>query len=314
MKRPRKSRRKRILRTAANYLAWALARLVLFGLERSPFRAAHALGRLAGLLGFHLAGQERRRALRHLARAFPERSALDRRRLARRSFENMAVSACTALVLPRLPERLLRRHVHNYDDYMRRLDRLMAGGRGFIALTGHLGNWESLAALGARRFPCNVVANRLGFEPFNRLLERMRTAAGLRIIYLSESPRSIVRALERGEIVGLLPDQDIRFLPGVFVDFFGEPAWTPVGPVLVARLSGAPLVPFFLLHEGRGFRAAWTDPVPMVFTGQRRRDLQANTERWSRVIEDTVRRHPDQWAWNHRRWKTRPGDPRAGLR
>jgi len=226
----------------------------------------------------------------------------------------MGISGCTALVLPGMSEKQLRRHLVNYDEYMARLGEIMSRGLGLIAITGHLGNWESLAGIGSRRFPANVVANRLNSPGFNDLLQKLRRASGLRVIFLSESPREIVRALKRREIVGLLPDQDIRYLPGVWVDFFGAPAYTPVGPVLAARLSGAPVYPFFLLRDGARFRFAWGDEIPMVFTGDRKVDLLKNTTAWMRVMENLVRRYPDQWSWNHRRWKTQPGDPRAGIR
>jgi KDO2-lipid IV(A) lauroyltransferase len=308
VKRTKPSRRKRRFRTLANLTGYGLARLLSPVLERLPVRAARFAGRWGGVLAFHLARRERRRALHNLRHAFPDLPGVARRRIARRSFENMGMAGACSLAIVGIGEKELRRWVVNLDDYFQRLGEILEQGRGFIALTAHLGLWESLAGIGARRYTVNVVANRLNFPKFNNLLERFRSRSGLRVIYLSESPREIVRALRRGEVVGLLPDQDIRHLPGVFVEFFGRPAYTPVGPVLTARVSRAPLVPFFMIHEGKGFRMLWEDPVDLAFTGDRKKDLLRNTQRWSRVFERTIRRYPEQWAWNHNRWKTKPAD------
>jgi KDO2-lipid IV(A) lauroyltransferase len=156
--------------------------------------------------------------------------------------------------------------------------------------------------------PLNVVANRFSFEPFNRLTEELRSAGHGKVIYLNENPREIIRALRRSEIVAILPDLDIRRIPGTFVTFFGRPAWTPIGPVLTGKVSGAPLVPYFMVREGAKYRVLIGDPIRLSFEGDRRLDAYRNTQRWSDVYEAYIRRYPDQWAWNHLRWNTRPSD------
>ncbi len=308
MKKEKKSRRKRRLRTLANRLGWLAALVLIAILRRCAFGAALSLGAAAGRLAFMLSGSERRHALSNLAAAFPGMPEAERREIAARSFSNMGASAAAAVSFSFMSDEEAGRRVANLGEIVAQLNGVLSRGKGLIALTGHLGCWEALAGLPTRRLECgvNVVANRLNYGPFNDLLEKFRASWGLKTIYLSESPREIARALRRNEIVGLLPDQDISFLPGVFVDFFGRPAWTPVGPVLTAKLSGSPVYPYFLVREGRGFRFVWGEEIPMVFAGRRKEDLLENTKRWSAVFESFIRRYPDQWAWNHRRWKTRP--------
>jgi KDO2-lipid IV(A) lauroyltransferase len=310
----KRSLKRRALQPLVNYLAYFGARMVLAILERTPYRAARFAGMMAGRAGFLLGRRDRRRMLAHLAIAFPERPSVERMGIARRCMENLGISAALAPVFYSMDLPTMRRYVANYDEVLTHLTGILQRGKGLIALSGHLGNWESSGSIISRSaaHPLNVVGNRLPFEPFNRLLARMRRNAHFKVILLSETSWDILRSLKRNEIVAILADQDIRFLPGVFVDFFGLSAFTPIGPVFVARISKAPLVPFFLVHEGRGFRFVWSGEIPLARTDDLDRDLLENTRRWSSVMEDFIRRYPDQWAWNHRRWKTRPGDPKAG--
>ncbi|MDD5436688.1 MAG: lysophospholipid acyltransferase family protein, partial [Candidatus Omnitrophica bacterium] len=95
---------------------------------------------------------------------------------------------------------------------------------------------------------------------------------------------------------------------GVFVDFFGRQAYTPTGPVVLARASGAVLLPVFIIREGRRHTISIEEPVELVDTGNKEADLISNTQKWSNVVESYVRRYPDQWVWMHRRWKTKKND------
>jgi KDO2-lipid IV(A) lauroyltransferase len=196
--------------------------------------------------------------------------------------------------------------VDNAREFTDHLRSFLPEGKGLIAMTGHLGNWEMMGMLGAKAITLSVVANRFSFEPFNRVVERLRAAGGMKTIYLNESPRDIVRALQRNETVGILPDQDIRRIPGTFVRFFGRPAWTPIGPVLTAKLSGAPMNPYFMVRKGRTYHVEIGERIRLEFTGDRVRDLRENTQRWSDAYEAFIRKYPDQWGWNHLRWNTKP--------
>ncbi|MHC5035680.1 MAG: lysophospholipid acyltransferase family protein [Planctomycetota bacterium] len=312
----RRSRRKpKKIKTAINLLGYFLMRGICGFIPSLPFRAASAVGEWLGTLVYLLGREERNRALRHLRWAFGEEILRgERRRIALQMFRNFGRAILEALAATRLSTPELEALIENPKQAEDFAQRVLAEGAGLIAMTGHLGNWEMLGNLGARYMTMNVVANRFHFEPFNRLTESLRSAAKLKTIYLHEDPREIIRALKRNEAVGLLPDQDIRRIPGTFVRFFGRPAWTPIGPVLCAKLSGAPMVPLFLTRRGRKYRVEIGERIPLTFTGNRRRDLQVNTQRWSDAYEAYIRQYPDQWGWNHLRWKTRPADLPPGFR
>jgi Kdo2-lipid IVA lauroyltransferase/acyltransferase len=304
----RRSRRKpKWWKTAINWAGYLFMEAFSRAFVLLPFHVASALGEIVGTLGWLLGAKERRKALRNLELAFGDAMGpADRERIVKAMFRNFGRDAAEAFAATRLSGPAVEALADNAREFIDHMQSLRSEGKGLIAMTGHLGNWELVGALGARALPVSVVANRFSFEPFNRVVERLRTAGGMKTIYLNESPREIVRALQRNDVVGILPDQDIRKIPGTFVTFFGRPAWTPIGPVLMAKLSGAPMVPYFLVRKGRTYHVEIGDRIRLEFTGDRVRDLRENTQRWSDAYEALIRKYPDQWGWNHLRWNTKP--------
>jgi KDO2-lipid IV(A) lauroyltransferase len=176
-----------------------------------------------------------------------------------------------------------------------------------IFLTAHLGNWELMAAvcgmLGYRLFP---VARPLDNPWLNRLIDRIRGRHGGMVVSkkAESAPTDLLNALRRGDLVGILLDQNAR---GIFVDFFSRPASTSTGLALIARRSGAPVVPAFIVREASDrHRILIQPPVDMARSRDLGADVTVNTARCTAVIERMVRAYPEQWLWLHRRWKTQP--------
>jgi len=118
--------------------------------------------------------------------------------------------------------------------------------------------------------------------------------------------------MKAGEVVGLLMDTNMTPPQGSFVDFFGIPACTATGPARIALHTDATLVPTFAIWDSvlRKYRLHFDPAVNLIRTDDREADIIANTQLFTKVIEDYVRRYPEQWLWVHRRWKTRPeGEP-----
>jgi len=108
--------------------------------------------------------------------------------------------------------------------------------------------------------------------------------------------------------VGILSDHNTSLEEGIFVDFFGIPASTTSGLARIALRTDAAVVPGFLSWDEsrRKYRLRFEPAVELSRTGDEEADVRENTQRFTRVIEDFVRAHPDQWLWAHKRWKTRP--------
>jgi KDO2-lipid IV(A) lauroyltransferase len=180
-------------------------------------------------------------------------------------------------------------------------------GRGGIFVTGHIANWELCAAYVAiRGLPMNVVARRIYLEPLNRRLVALRGGMGVRTLYRDESMRAMIRCLRENQFLGILPDQDVPRIGGIFVEFFGQPAYTPVGPALLALGSGAPILVARDVREGCRHRLIVDPPIYADRTAPRALEVHRLVSHYTRRLEEFIREHPDQWVWMHRRWRTRP--------
>lgn len=180
-------------------------------------------------------------------------------------------------------------------------------GKGVLALTAHFGNWELLTIIAAMiQFPINIVVRPLDFKPLDLFIFNLRTRYGGKIIPKQRSFRTIIRCLNRGEMVALLMDQNVDWYEGVFVDFMGHRACTNKGLALLALKTGAPVVPCFMIREKKGFRAEFGPEISTLKTGDRQKDIEVNTREYNKIIENVIHRYPDQWFWIHQRWKTKP--------
>ncbi|PIW68466.1 MAG: hypothetical protein COW10_02415 [Candidatus Omnitrophica bacterium CG12_big_fil_rev_8_21_14_0_65_42_8] len=159
--------------------------------------------------------------------------------------------------------------------------------------------------------PMNVIARRVRMGRLEAFLAGIRKKNNINVIYRDASAKEIVDLLRDGEFVGIMPDQDMDSVSGVFVDFFGKSAWTPSGPAVLNLLTGASIVPCFIVRKAFGHEAVIGNPIETVKTLDKRKDIMENTQRYTRVIEDYIRKYPEHWVWFHDRWKTREPENQA---
>jgi len=270
-----------------------------------PVGVAQLLGRGAGLAAYSLLGAQRRLALRHLEGAFgPALSPTQRRRVARGVFRNLGQSLLEWLALSWGSSEQLQRLIS--ADGVEHLRSALAKGNGVIAVTAHFGNWELIPLyLTSLGFEGGVLARRLRYPEYESFLVAMRKARGVRTLARG-SLRDVAALLRANQVVGMLPDQDVDSLEGIFVDFFGKAAYTPIGPAALSVMTGAPIIPCFLIRKGSRFRLVIEPPLTAPRGVDRSQAMAELTRAWSRVVESYIRRYPDHWVWMHRRWKTQP--------
>jgi KDO2-lipid IV(A) lauroyltransferase len=147
-------------------------------------------------------------------------------------------------------------------------------GRGGILIGGHIGNWELAAAyMALRGLPIQVVARRIYLAPLDQKLTEMRERMGVKTLYRDGSMRPMLACLKNNQFLGILPDQDVKRVKGMFVDFFGHPAYTPVGPALIAIASGSPILITRHVRKENGHLIA-TDPP--IYAPRGSRDEEVN--------------------------------------
>jgi Kdo2-lipid IVA lauroyltransferase/acyltransferase len=186
-------------------------------------------------------------------------------------------------------------------------------GKGVIYLTGHIGAWElSSYAHALYGFPLHYMARPLDNAPLDAMVNEYRGGSGNKPIYKNEAARVMMKVLKGAGTIGILADQNTMPGEGVFVDFFGTHACTTTGIARVALHTDAAVVPGYAYWDEnlRKYRLRFEPPVELVRSGDMERDVRENTQRFTKVIEEIIRKHPEQWVWIHARWKNRPeGEP-----
>jgi KDO2-lipid IV(A) lauroyltransferase len=152
------------------------------------------------------------------------------------------------------------------------------------------------------------MARPLDNKALDAMVNQYRGLSGNKPIFKNESARVMLRILKEAGTVGILADQNTMPGEGVFVDFFGTPACTTTGIARVALHTDAAVVPGYAFWDEnlRKYRLRFEPPVELVRTGDGERDIVENTQRFAKVIEEIVRKYPEQWVWIHARWKARP--------
>lgn len=281
-----------------NRIEYAAALTALKTLEWAPPGAAYALAQAYVRVLDRAIPRLRRVARRNLAMALPKG---DPARITDGVFRSIARLLVTFAKLPSIRAHNLERWIR--VEGMEHVEAALAGGRGVLFATAHLGNWELSAfayALVSR--PMSVVARPLDNPLIDALVERRRMLSGNHLIFKKDYARGILKALAANQAVGILIDQNASPSEGAFVDFFGVPACAGTGFAKIAAHSGAAVIPGFALwsEEERRYVLRFYPRVPI--SG----DAERDTAELQRRLEEVIRAHPDQWLWIHRRWKTRP--------
>ena len=287
--------------------AWPFIK-ILGLMPRSLSRAcAIGLGWAFYLLHFRL----RQVGMRNLALAFPEKSVAERKRILRGEFTSLGRQLAELCQFPRYtPENVDQVVVY---DGLENYTQAYARGKGVLFLTAHFGGWElSAFAHSLHGHWLHIVMRPMDNQYLDRLIQQYRTMHGNKTVAKDDFVRGLLAAMKAGETVGILMDTNMTPPQGVFVDFFGVPACTASGLARIALRTDAAVVPGFTIwDQAQGkYRLRFDPGLELIRSGDQEADIVANTQMFTKVIEDYVRKYPEQWLWVHRRWKTRPeGQP-----
>jgi len=283
--------------------------VALHALSLLPDFVLYRLGIIGGWLGYLLDRRHVRIGLRNLALAFPDKSPTRRRRILRASYVNLGLSAAEYIRLGGFFYRRLKRRVkYNRFEYWAEMNRRYPG-KGAVILTAHFGNFELLPAAHALcGYPITLVHHTQRFLAGDALMTYVRERAGIKVIRKHAAARAVLKSLKEGDLVGIPFDQNAKRSEAVFVPFFGEPAATSSGLARLVAIAQGPVVPVFLLRQRnwRRHRIEILDEIPIQRSDDAQADIEENTRRFTRAIEDFVRHHPTQFLWTHRRYRTRP--------
>jgi KDO2-lipid IV(A) lauroyltransferase len=288
-------------------LEYALAWLIIRSIGSLPRPMARAAGIALGQLVYAVHGKLRRVGMRNLRLAFPDNSEGERRKILRGEFTSLGRQLAEVCLFPRYTKENVS-NIVVYDGF-ENFERAHNRGKGVLYLTAHLGGWElSAFAHSLYGHPLHVVMRGMDNPYLDRMVQQYRTMHGNSAVDKDNFVRGLLSAMKAGETVGILMDTNMTPPQGVFVDFFGIPACTASGLARIALRTDAAVVPGFTVWDSslRKYRLRFEPALHLVRTGDDEADIVANTALFTKVIEEYVRRYPDQWLWVHRRWKTRP--------
>lgn len=265
--------------------------------------------RLGFLLGSVLR-YRRAEVLCTIQRCLTEKSPAEVRAIADGMYRNLGTLIIESMRFEKFDSEYLAQNIE--FDRMEIVYDALKQGKGVIVLTAHIGNFDLMVIIAALLGTAlTIITKKIKPRALNDYWNRVRTQFGAKMVPHHGSFRACLSALKRNEVLGFVLDQNMKRDMGIFVDFFGRPACTSPGLAMLSARSGAPVVPIFITRkpDGRHHVGVMDALPPPAGRGRDEEEIRRETQRYTKIIEETVRKHPEQWIWLHRRWRTQPLNP-----
>ncbi|MDR1951915.1 MAG: lysophospholipid acyltransferase family protein [Elusimicrobiota bacterium] len=296
---------KKIRRQIYYFGALIFSKLVLL----IPYKwAVGGIAEFFGKIAPHFTRDASAIAKQNLQNSFPQKSQKQIDEIVKNVFINQTRNFFELANFPKVDLDFLKKisKIENADLIFEALKK----NKGILFVSAHTGNWEiTAAAVAALGIPVNVVAKKIYVEGLNDMLVGYRMKKNINVILKDskDTARKLLRALKKGEIIAMLVDQDTD-VPSVFVNFFGRKAWTPSGLASLALRTGAEVLIGIDRRDGKFNHTTIIEgPVRIETSGDFDKDVVDLTQKATSMLEDHIRKYPDQWVWFHKRWKTQDG-------
>ncbi|MGQ9647186.1 MAG: lysophospholipid acyltransferase family protein [Thermodesulfobacteriota bacterium] len=292
----------------ADHLATGILVCSVYLFRWIPLKAVVFFSKVLGFLTFYLHKKYRERILGNLFFAFGnEKDMKEIRRLAKEVFCHFCLTPLETLFLVAngFP---LERYISKVKiEGKENLEAALARGRGVIALGAHLGSFTLVGSrLAVEGYPFNLIVNVGSYPKIWRRLAEYQKVVGQQTIPVKPASASIKKSLNclhRNEILYIVADERQR-RGGLPAPFFGQIAYTPPGAAIFSLKTGAPILPVFVLRDNDVNRTLVIgSPLQFERSEDEKKDIERLTAQFTKVIEETVRQYPDQWAWLNKRWK-----------
>lgn len=298
-------RLKKFQRAAARYGLYTFAWLF----EHLPYGFVKFVTDVLLAVGFRFTIRQRRIAEESIDIAFgDEKTAEEKKKIIKTCFGNFGRGMTEMLYYLAHPD-LVSDKID--IEGKQHLDAAVAKGKGVIAVTAHFGNFAlMMLAIARMGYKASSIIRPARDEELSGYLHKRRTGVGLGTVYAiprRECVSNSLKELRDGNVLFIPIDQNFGSGGGVYVDFFGQKAATATGPAVFAMRTGAAILPMFMLRQEDGCHKIVIEP-PITVHERKNEDeaiLAAMTE-ITNLIERYIRRYPHEWAWMHRRWKSRP--------
>ncbi len=296
------------LRKSIKYeLILILIRTILFLVNILPWKWTSNFCAQLGLLAFYLVKKERIKTINNLTIAYGEEQNQEEiKKMVREVFMNFGRAGAELAIKMNLKDK------DKFFSNVEVIDKEYAEaayqrGKGIINIVPHIGCWEALPrAFAMLGFQAGSVVKTLRNEKINNWILKNREYNGFRVLPRGSTYKTILQFLKQNNSLGMLIDQDTS-VKSVFVDFYGKPAYTPIGAAMLALDSDATvLTTSYVRTKGNKYQLIFGSPIEITRTGDRQEELRINTERFHKEVEKLIKKYPTQWVWMHERWKTTP--------
>ncbi|MFA4854568.1 MAG: lysophospholipid acyltransferase family protein [Candidatus Omnitrophota bacterium] len=281
-----------------NYYIYRIGQFIALIL---PLRLVYAIAVFLADLHYLFAFRDRRFVRNNLRAIFPDKSNRHLRKINRMVFRNFAKYLADFFRFEKLNRQYIDKNIKL--ENLHYFDAALSRGKGVVVLTAHLGNWELggvvIAQLG---YPFWVVALPHKTKKVNDFFDAQRNRKGVKVIALGKAIRSCISEVRNNHMVALVGDRDFTG-KGIPVDFFGLPTHFPEGPAALSLMTGAPIVPGFMLRNpDDSFTLRIEKSVEFSPTGDKAKDMAALVAAYKNIFEDYIRKYPEQWYIFRRFW------------
>lgn len=286
-----------------DYLGYILLRAITVFFVHIPAELALYVGRIIGVVGYHLDRHHRNIAYHNLKVAFgKEKTPEELKEITRRLYQNFSQNIVELLRLPAVDAAYLKRYIS--IDGEEHLQKAIRQKKGFIFLAVHFGSWEVSNVLGAMfGYTYKVIAKeQKRFKRLSALLTSYRQITGANVVNKGWGTREIIEGLQNNEVVGMVADQGGK--SGVFIDFFGQQASMSAGAIRIALKLGVTVLPVFLIRIKGPYHLLKIKPaLDLNEGGDFEEKVRINLAKAIGYAEEIIRQYPDQYAWFYKVWK-----------
>ena len=284
-------------------MGYLTARVLIFIFEIIPLAVALRIGGILGRGVFYVSKKRRVAYINLKAALGTQLTPSERWKAVRDHFGCMGQSAVEVMSFKQMRR---KHHDLNVKGHgLERYEALLRSGHGGVLITAHFGNWELLQVWsGLRGTPIHVLTREQKYPKINGLINELRESHGSVSIPRGAGIRGLIRALREKKMVGVLGDQSAGKTEGIILPFFGRRTSVPIGAFQLAHRTDAFIMPFFIVRTGGPQHEVYSEEVlkddPSLESSAR---IEFQALQYLKVLEDFVRKFPNQWLWENKRWK-----------
>ena len=260
-----------------------------------PMKARYKIAEIMGIIAYKLIKNRRKITYKNIKIAFPNISEEELKRIAINSYKNMGKTFFELLWLNELKIDLKGKE---------NLEKAVQKGKGVIFLSLHLDNWEVIGKPVAQNgYKIYGVAKKQKNEKLNKIVNDLRVEMGSGVIQQGKnrSPRKLIKALKEKAIIGLISDQ---YMKDVEVDFFGRKTYAPSGAATFGIRFDTPILMVYSVRNSDNTHTVFIEEeIELIRTGDSKKDILENTQLCMNEIEKPIKKYPEQWFWQHKRWR-----------